>query len=153
MTPIGVVRAPWSEARGAPIQPRYAEGAEGTVEVFPAYREALADLDGFERIWLLYAFDRAAAWAPRVVPFRDTQERGLFATRAPPRPNPIGMSVVRLRRVAGGLLYLAELDVLDGTPVLDIKPYIPAFDAWPNARAGWFAAGRAPLTRADERFE
>ncbi len=151
LTPIGVIRSPHREAAGAPIQPAYA-AAEGRVIVEPAYAEALADLEGFDRIWLLYWFDRARPWMPRVVPYRDTRTHGLFATRAPARPNPVGMSVVRLLRREGRELVVGGIDVLDGTPLLDIKPYVPAWDAWPDARAGWLDARRAAREVADGRF-
>ncbi|MFW6163530.1 MAG: tRNA (N6-threonylcarbamoyladenosine(37)-N6)-methyltransferase TrmO, partial [Planctomycetota bacterium] len=141
--PIGTVHSPFAEARGTPIQPRAAEGAEGTVEVFEPYIAGLADLDGFERIWLLYWFDRAAGARMTVTPFLDGQPRGLFATRAPCRPNPIGLSCVRLLRIEGGVLHVADIDVLDNTPLLDLKPYAPAFDSFDVARTGWLGESHA----------
>ena len=96
LQPIGVIRSPYHAAAGTPIQPAYAEGSEGEVIVDSSFEPALADIEGFERIWLLYWFDRAGAFRPRVIPFRDTREHGVLATRAPCRPNRIGMSVVRL---------------------------------------------------------
>jgi len=137
---------------GTPIQPVFAHGAEGTVEVFPAHADGLHDLDGFERIWLLYWFDRAPAARLRVVPFRDEVERGLFATRAPCRPNPMGLSCVRLLRIEHTLLTVVGVDILDGTPVLDIKPYVPEFDAFPQSRAGWLENRAAGRVLADHRF-
>jgi tRNA (adenine37-N6)-methyltransferase len=152
--PIGRVRSPFREQPGTPIQPVFAERAEGTIELEPAYAPALAGLEGFERIWVLYVFDRAKAYEPLVVPYRDDRPRGLFATRAPGRPNPIGMSALRLLAVDGSTLRVADLDVLDGTPVLDVKPYVPEFDSFPGARAGWLARGRVRRRRrADRRFE
>ena len=150
--PIGVIRSPFAEPAGTPIQPVYAEGFEGTVEVFEPWRDALADLDGFERVWLLYWCDRAVGWQPRVVPYRDDVSRGLFATRAPGRPNPIGLSCVRLLSVEGSVLRIGEVDILDGTPLLDIKPYVPAFDSFPNARSGWFERSDTTRKTADDRF-
>lgn len=152
MTAIGVIRSPFAAQAGTPIQPATAGLAAGRVELFPQYAEALSDLDGFERIWLVYAFDRAGPWAPRVVPYRDTVLRGLFATRAPTRPNPIGLSVVRLVAVRGAVLEVQGVDVLDGTPLLDIKPYVPEFDAFPDSGAGWLAPGRSAVGTADGRF-
>ena len=150
---IGVIHSPFRDAQGTPIQPPFAEDAEGTVEVFPDFTEGLKDLAGFDRIWLLYWFDRAGPARLLVVPFRDTTERGVFATRAPCRPNAIGLSCVRLLSVAGNVLAIGGVDILDGTPLLDIKPYVPKFDAFPNSRAGWCdtmpPSGR---TRADDRF-
>jgi tRNA-Thr(GGU) m(6)t(6)A37 methyltransferase TsaA len=150
---IGIIHTPHREQAGAPIQPAFAEGARGTVTVLDPYVQALADLAGFERIWLLYLFDRSEAWRSHVVPYRDKVERGLFATRAPARPNPIGLSVVRLLSVEGGTLHVQDVDMLDGTPLLDIKPYVPAFDAYPDSRAGWLDVNASDRRVADNRFE
>lgn len=152
LTPIGLIRTPFKEPAGTPIQPVFAGDSEGVVEVFPEYADGLRDLDGFERIWLLYWLDRAPPPRLRLVPFRDSVERGLFATRAPCRPNPIGLSCVRLLGVRGNLLTVGGVDLLDGTPVLDIKPYVPQFDAFPQSRAGWLDRGGGQ-TIADNRFE
>jgi tRNA-Thr(GGU) m(6)t(6)A37 methyltransferase TsaA len=153
LTVIGVIHSPFREPAGTPIQPAFAQGAQGTVEVFPEYAAAIEDLDGFERIWLLYWFDRAPPPRLRVVPFRDEVPRGLFATRAPCRPNPIGLSSVRLLRIECNRLTVADVDMLDGTPVLDIKPYVPEFDAFGQSRAGWLDQHGAGRVRADRRFE
>ncbi len=150
--PIGLVHSPFSEQRGTPIQPACAEGSEGTIEIYPKYAPAVADLAGFDRIWVIFLLHRAGPYRPRVVPYRDDTERGLFATRAPSRPNPLGLSAVRLLEAAENVLRVADLDILDGTPVLDIKPYIPAFDAHPEARAGWFDQSQSRRERADNRF-
>lgn len=150
--PIGVIHTPHKEARGTPIQPKFAEGIEGTVEVDSQYVEGLADLDGFERIWLVYWFDRSPGMRLRVKPFMDDAERGLFATRAPCRPNPIGFSCVRLLKIDGNVLHVADVDMLDGTPLLDIKPYIARFDTWDVDRSGWQDGVEARATRADRRF-
>ncbi len=151
--PIGVIHSDHQQAQGTPIQPRFAEAYRGYVDLDPEYLDALADLDGFERIWLFYHFDRATQWKAKVIPFRDTVERGLFATRAPKRPNGIGISCVRLEGIQGNRLILSEVDILDQTPLLDIKPYVPMFDAYPEARAGWLDQ-RQPKGRneADDRF-
>ncbi|MCU0250515.1 MAG: tRNA (N6-threonylcarbamoyladenosine(37)-N6)-methyltransferase TrmO [Vicinamibacterales bacterium] len=149
---IGHVRSPFVEASGTPIQPVYSSGAEGEVVVDERYAGALDDLEGFERLWLIYWMDRAAAFRPRVVPYRDTQSRGLFATRSPSRPNPIGLSVVRLVRRDGHVLHVADVDILDDTPLLDIKPYVPEFDAHPHSKAGWLDAAAADRRVADDRF-
>lgn len=149
---VGRIRTPFREAAGTPIQTVYAPDAEGTVVVDEPFAAALDDLEGFERLWLLYWMDRVAPFRPRVVPYRDTRERGLFATRSPCRPNPIGLSVVRLVRREGRVLYVAGVDVLDGTPLLDVKPYVPEFDAFPSSRAGWLDACGADRRVADGRF-
>jgi tRNA (adenine37-N6)-methyltransferase len=151
LTPIGLIHSPYRQAEGTPIQPRWAAGIEGTVEVFPEFAPGLRDLDGFERIWLLYWFDRAREAQLEVVPYLDTQKRGIFATRAPSRPNSIGLSCVRLVAVEGARLRVAELDVLDGTPLLDIKPYVPDFDVFPVEHVGWYARARGTRI-ADGRF-
>lgn len=149
--PIGVIRTPFVRQQRTPIQPSTAGGAVGRVEVLPMYEAALRDLGGFARIWLVYAFDRAKPWRPQVVPYRDTVPRGLFSTRAPTRPNPLGMSVVRLVSVEGAVLHVQGVDMLDQTPLLDIKPYVPEFDAHPDSRAGWLESGNG-ATQADDRF-
>jgi tRNA-Thr(GGU) m(6)t(6)A37 methyltransferase TsaA len=150
---IGIIRTPFQEPAGTPIQPSRSGGAQGTVEVFPEYAGGLKDLDGFERIWLIYWFDRAPEPQLVVIPFLDDRQRGVFATRAPSRPNAIGVSVVRLLQVASNTLEVADVDILDGTPLLDIKPYVAEFDCHSVEKSGWF--DRAPLRRsvADGRFD
>jgi tRNA-Thr(GGU) m(6)t(6)A37 methyltransferase TsaA len=152
LKPIGVIHSPWTEAEGTPIQPAVAKGAEGQVEVFPQFQDGLQDLEGFERIWLLYWFHRAAPARLKVVPFLDDTERGIFATRAPCRPNPIGISAVELVSVRGNLLAVRDLDILDNTPLLDIKPYAPRFDHFQITRFGWLGEARAGREVADDRF-
>ena len=151
--PIGMIHTPFHAHTGTPIQPAVADGAAGTITVLTPYSDALDDLAGFERIWLLYHLDRAAPWRRKVVPYRDVVERGLFATRSPCRPNPIGMSVVRLLSVEGNVLHVCDADILDGTPLLDIKPYVPEFDSHPISKAGWLDQASSQRCVADERFE
>jgi tRNA-Thr(GGU) m(6)t(6)A37 methyltransferase TsaA len=150
--PIGIIHSPFKKPDGMPIQPVFADGAEGIVEVLPQFAAGLKDLQGFERIWLIYWFDRASETKLIVKPFRDSSERGLFSTRAPCRPNPIGMSPVRLLRIVDNSLYVADIDVLDGTPLLDIKPYIPEFDCFEGSKCGWMQNLRRKTTPADNRF-
>ncbi len=152
VTPIGVIHTPFKEAGGTPIQSAFAEGVEGVVEVFEEYVPGLKDVDGFERLWLMYWFDRVAGHKLHVTPYMDTQPRGLFATRAPSRPNPIGMSPVKLDRIEGNKLYIRDADMLDGTPLLDIKPYSPKFDYFEVSRSGWMDAVKEGSRTADERF-
>lgn len=152
MRPIGVIRTAHEAAEGTPIQPSYAGEQRGEVHVDPAYADALEDIEGFDRVWLVYVFHRARPFEPLVVPYRDTQRHGLFATRAPSRPNPIGLSVVRLLGRRGAVLDVAGADMLDGTPLLDIKPYVPAFDVHTPSRAGWLDEGRTDRRAADGRF-
>lgn len=149
---IGTLYSPYQTAAGTPIQSAYAGGAEGRVVLDPAYERALDDIEGFERLWLIYWMDRVGPFQPKVIPYRDDREHGLFATRSPTRPNPIGMSVVRLLGREGCELCVADIDVLDGTPLLDIKPYVPEFDAHPVSRAGWFDSAAVDRRRADGRF-
>ena len=150
--PIGVIHSPFHRAAGTPIQPSLAEGVEGTVEVFDPFAAGLKDLEGFERIWLVYWFDRASAARLVVKPYMDNMERGLFATRAPCRPNPIGLSSVRLLAVEGCRLRIADVDVLDGTPLVDLKPYVPRFDCFPVRRVGWLETAKESGGLADDRF-
>ena len=131
LAPIGVVRTAHAERAEAPRQPAAAAGSAGTIELRPGrhFEDALADLAGFDRIWVIFWFDRNPGWRPKVLPPRSTTGRkGVFATRSPHRPNPLGLSVLRLERIEGLTLHVRDLDLLDGTPVLDIKPYIPAFE-------------------------
>ena len=153
LTPIGVLRTPFKTQAGTPIQPRYSDGALGTVVLDARYSAALSDIEGFERIWLLVLLNQARPWSLKVVPYRDTKKRGLFATRAPARPNPIGLSVVEVVSVTPPEVVVRGVDFLDGTPILDLKPYIPAFDAHPDSRAGWLDAKTTDRTSADGRFE
>ncbi len=154
-SPIGIINTPFKEPKGAPIQPRRSRGAEGTITIRPEYVEGLADLDGFSHIILLYHLHLSTGFNLKVVPFLDTVKRGLFATRAPRRPNPIGLSVVRLEKIEGAVLHIKDVDMVDGTPLLDIKPYVPTFDDTVEFRTGWLenAARRAKETSADDRFE
>ena len=152
--PIGVVRSPHAQPKGTPIQPTAALGIEGTIELFPEYVDGLADLEGFSHLILLYHLHLAGSSRLMVTPFLDGQPHGVFATRAPARPNPIGLSVVCLRRIEGNLLYLSDVDIVDGTPLLDIKPYVPRFDAPERVRCGWLEQGVSRLGDAkdDGRF-
>ena len=138
-TPIGVVRGGGEFPQQAPRQSVYARN-EGFVELFPHrnFEQALEDLAGFARIWLVFVFDRNDAWKPKVFPpFGADRKVGVFATRAPYRPNPIGISAVELVKIEGLKVYIRNFDLLDGTPVLDIKPYIPEADSFPGSPAGW----------------
>ena len=141
---IGVVRSPFTRKVDAPRQPRAAEGVEGRVELDRAYEHAVEDLEGFEHVWVIAWMDRAGGYRPKVHPPRSEVRRGVFATRSPHRPNPIALSAVELVRVEGTVLHVRGIDLLDGTPVLDVKPYVPWTDAIPRSRVGWLEAeGRA----------
>lgn len=151
-TSIGMIHSPHLTPAGTPIQPSYATQCEGQVVVKPEFQEALTDIEGFERVWLLYFFDRAAHFKSHVIPYRDTIKHGLFATRAPCRPNPIGLSVVRLSGRRDNVLNVKGIDILDSTPLLDIKPYVPEFDVHLPSKAGWLDDKRADRRKADDRF-
>jgi len=150
---IGVVHSIFTVQTGTPVQPAFASGKDtGTVEVFEPFEEGLDDLERFDRIWLLCWLDRSGPSRMKVVPYLDTETRGLFSTRSPSRPNPIGMSAVRLLRREGRFLHVAELDILDGTPLLDIKPYSAHIDVFPAAEEGWLGERVQRRVEADERF-
>jgi len=146
LTPIGTIYSPFTEGTNTPIQPRFGRGVRGHIILKEPYVEGLADLEGFERVWLLFHLDRAKPHRMKVVPYRDTQLRGLFSTRAPSRPNPIGLSCVSPR------VDIEDVDMLDGTPLIDIKPYVPRFDAYPDAGAGWLDTRVEEREKADDRF-
>jgi tRNA-Thr(GGU) m(6)t(6)A37 methyltransferase TsaA len=152
---IGVIHSPFQTTEGMPIQPAAASGIQGTVEVFPEFAQGLKDLDGFSHVMLIYHLHKSVSYKLLVVPFLDTVERGVFATRAPKRPNPIGVSVVKLIRVENHTLHVENVDILDGTPLLDIKPYVPEFDHSQAIRIGWLeqARRRVRKTKADNRFK
>ena len=153
--PIGVIHSPFKQTKGMPIQPAGARGVAGTVEVIPEYGDGLKDLDGFSHIFLLYHFHLSQGYSLRVKPYLDDSLRGVFATRAPRRPNAIGISVVRLVGIEGCTLHIEDLDIADSTPLLDIKPYVPEFDSREVERTGWLAgkAERVAEVGADERFK
>jgi tRNA-Thr(GGU) m(6)t(6)A37 methyltransferase TsaA len=146
--PIGVIHTPYKEPRGTPIQPTGALGVEGHVEVFPEHAPGLKDLDGFSHIILLYHFHLSGGHSLTVKPYLDSEARGVFSTRYPGRPNPIGLSVVRLTGVEGRTLRIVDVDIVDGTPLLDIKPYVPAFDQRDGVSVGWLTGRAGGVRRA-----
>lgn len=155
--PIGYVRSPHTERHATPRQPGAGpRPVEARIVLFPGqrYEQALDDLAGFEKIWVLFWFHRNAGWRPKVLPPRGPRvRRGVFATRSPHRPNALGLSLVTLRGVRGRTLDLGDVDILDGSPVFDLKPYLPDMEAFPNARAGWLdAVIRAEADGAARRY-
>lgn len=174
---IGQVHSPFTTAMGTPVQPYAAavhqggaptwdssrdatkpvldvRGGCGSLQIIPEWSEALQDLDGFSHIWVLFLCHKGNAPTPLVTPYRDTIARGLFSTRVPARPNPIGMSCVRIRAVHAPWVHVCEMDILDGTPILDIKPYVPEYDHRENPTRGWLESPTATqgIMHADLRF-
>ena len=152
--PIGIIHSPFSEPKGTPIQPSAATGVEGTVEVFPEYAGGLKDLDGFSHVILLYHFHLSRQPSLEVKPYMDEQRHGVFATRAPSRPNPIGISVVRLFKIEGNVLHVRNIDIVDKTPLLDIKPYVPDFDVRDVEKTVWLEKNvhKLKTSKNDGRF-
>jgi tRNA-Thr(GGU) m(6)t(6)A37 methyltransferase TsaA len=153
--PIGIIHSPFHALEDMPIQPTSEASKPGMVEIYPEYIEGIKDLDGFSHVYLIYHLHQTTSIRLTVTPFLDTQPRGLFATRAPCRPNPIGLSLVQLDRIEANRLHIARLDVLDQTPLLDIKPYIPEFETGQQIRVGWVqkARGQVKNRKSDERFK
>jgi tRNA (adenine37-N6)-methyltransferase len=151
---IGVVRSQFTDPEGMPIQPKAAIGIQGTVELKTEFVPGLKDLEGFSHIILIYHFHLSGNCSLEATPFLDDTPRGAFATRVPSRPNSIGLSVVRLKGIRGNLLDIEDVDILDGTPLLDVKPFIPELDNRETDRIGWFAGKLHALetTKADRRF-
>jgi tRNA-Thr(GGU) m(6)t(6)A37 methyltransferase TsaA len=152
--PIGIIHTPFTNLEDMPIQPGGARSVKGKLVLDERFVPGLKDLDGFSHIYLLYFFNKVTGFNLTVTPFLDHTPHGLFATRTPKRPNPIGLSVVRLAAIEGNRLLLEDVDMLDGTPVLDIKPYVPAFDQPENTRVGWLTGHDDEVQdkRSDDRF-
>jgi len=152
--PIGIIHSPFKEPKGTPIQPASAKGIKGKIEIFPEYAEGLKDLEGFSHIILIYHFHLSKTSSLIVQPFLEKALHGIFATRSPSRPNPIGVSVVKLHSVENHVLFVENLDIIDGTPLLDIKPYVPEFDKKEIVKIGWLTKNINKLSTAkdDRRF-
>ena len=153
--PIGFIHSPFTDLENMPIQPAGKASGPGTVDILPEFSEGLKDVDGFSHVILIYHLHKVRRYQLTVTPFLDQQPRGIFATRAPTRPNPVGISVVKLLKIEGNRLYVDEVDILDGTPLIDLKPYVPEFDVRSDARAGWLekARGNVRTTVSDDRFK
>ncbi len=136
--PIGVIRSPFKEAKGTPIQAVAAKNVNGSIEVYAEYLSGLTDIAGFSHLILIYHLHLIKEPSLMVKPFLGDELHGIFATRSPQRPNPIGFSVVRLTRVENSILYIQDVDIVDGTPLLDIKPYVAQFDVRDHVKNGWF---------------
>ena len=153
--PIGVIHSPFKDIKGMPIQPAGAKGIAGTIEIKPEYVDGLQDIEGVSHIILIYHFHLAKGYSLKVKPFLDENLRGVFATRAPRRPNHIGISVVKLVRVEGTILHIEDIDVVDGTPFLVIQSYVPEFDITVEKKLGWLSkkVKKVNEVKADERFQ
>jgi tRNA (adenine37-N6)-methyltransferase len=151
---VGIIHSPFEDIKNVPIQPASAIGIRGSVEVFAEFDAGLKGLAGFSHIILLYHFHRVTDSRLILIPFLDREARGVFATRAPTRPNPIGLSVVRLLSIDGNVMQIENVDIVDGTPLLDIKPYVPQFDHYKVERTGWLTAAEGQIRRkkSDDRF-
>ena len=154
--PIGVIHSPFKDLEGMPIQPIGAKGIKGEIHLNQEYAEGLEDLEEFSHIILIYHLHLSNGHSLKVKPFLDNVNRGIFSTRAPKRPNPIGLSVVRLDKIEGTTIHISNVDIIDGTPLLDIKPYVPNFDKGEDEeiRIGWFEDKHqeASKKRSDNRF-
>lgn len=154
-SPIGIINTPFDSVKSIPIQPSADHDTRGWIEIYDEYAGGLADLDGFSHIYLIFHLHKCTRFNLKVIPFLDTVERGIFSTRSPARPNPIGLSVVRLVSVEKNIISIQGLDILNGTPLLDIKPFVPPFENADNIRIGWFAGkeDKIPGRVSDGRFE
>ena len=154
-TPIGIIHSPFTEPDGMPIQPSAAQGIKGQITINEEFIKGLDDLDGFSHIYLLYHLHLSNSYNLKVVPFLDDQLRGIFSTRAPKRPNPIGLSVVKLNRIKMNRLEIENVDIIDGTPLLDIKPYVPDMDENTHCRIDWLSkyVKEIKSKKSDKRFK
>ena len=154
--PIGIIHTPHTDVKDMPIQPIAAEGVKGYIELLPEFVAGLKDVEGFSHLTLFYHFHKISGYELVVTPFMDTEKRGIFATKAPKRPNAIGLSTVKLIAVDGNILHIEQVDMLDGTPLIDIKPFYPRYDNRENVEIGWLEKNKnLPIEklRSDERFK
>lgn len=151
---IGVIETPFKLKSGMPIQPYYGNGTKGKIVLKKKYVEGLKDLEGFSHIYLIYHLHKSKGFELQVTPFLDNKKHGVFATRAPKRPNPIGLSVVKLLNISKNVLAIENVDILDGTPLLDIKPYISKFDSYDTEKNGWIDSVTEKMDdiKSDDRF-
>ena len=156
INPIGIIHTPFNDIKGMPIQPLAAKGVKGHIELLPKYIEGLTDIEGFSHITLLYQLHRINEYDLIVNPFMDTEEHGIFATKSPKRPNTIGLSTVKLLGIENNIIHIEMVDMLNGTPLIDIKPFFSKFDNRANTQSGWLDnQGNIPIKelRSDERFK
>ncbi len=152
--PIGIIHSPFKEPKGTPVQSTGAKGIDGTVEVFPEYAEGLMDVEGFSHIILIVHFHLSKKASLKIKPYMDNQVHGIFAIRGPSRPNPIGISIVHLVRIEENTLHIQDIDIVDGTPLLDIKPFVPEFDIREVTKIGWLEKNvhKLSTSKDDGRF-
>ena len=156
LNPIGIIHTPHTDIKNMPIQPIAAEGIKGYIELLPEYAAGLKDIEGFSHLTLLYHFHKISGYQLEVVPFMDTEAHGIFSCKAPKRPNAIGLSTVKLIGVEGNIIHIEQVDMLDGTPLIDIKPFYPRYDNRENVKIGWLDKNKnLPLEklRSDDRFK
>ena len=155
LTPIGIIHTPFKTVENMPIQPSAAKEVTGTIEIFPEYADGLSDLDGFSHIYVIFFLNMVREPKLKVIPFLDTVERGIFATRSPARPNAVGLSLAELVSVKGNRIIIRGVDMLDESPIIDIKPYVPDFEICDNVKKGWFEGKthKAEGILSDERFK
>ncbi|HOP62680.1 MAG TPA: tRNA (N6-threonylcarbamoyladenosine(37)-N6)-methyltransferase TrmO [Spirochaetota bacterium] len=155
LRPVGEIHTPFKTVENMPVQPSAGREVEAEIEIYPEFAEGLSDIEGFSHIYVIFYLNRVKNHKLRVIPFLDTVEHGIFATRSPARPNPVGLSVAELVEVKGNILRIRGVDMLDGSPVIDIKPFVPDFDHCENVKRGWFE-GKAEMAvqiRSDDRFK
>ncbi|MBU8892160.1 MAG: tRNA (N6-threonylcarbamoyladenosine(37)-N6)-methyltransferase TrmO [Bacteroidales bacterium] len=152
--PIGFIKTPFKSKEGMPIQSTGAQGVKGTIEIEAEYIEGLKDLDGFSHIILIYHFHLSKTYELSIKPFMDDNLRGIFSTRAPKRPNPVGFTVVKLIEIKDNLVHIENIDVIDGTPLIDIKPFIPDIDSPDVQKLGWLQgkSDKMGVKKSDNRF-
>lgn len=154
-TPVGIIHTPFKTVENMPIQPSAAKDVTAAIEVFPEYADGLADLEGFSHIYVIFHLHRVRGYKLKVIPFLDTVERGIFATRSPARPNPIGLSVAEIVSVKNNIIEIRGVDMLNGSPVIDIKPFVPEFEDYTGIRKGWFEGKTRNASKivSDKRFK
>jgi tRNA (adenine37-N6)-methyltransferase len=154
LNPIGIIHTPFKQTAGMPIQPSGARGVKGTIELKPEFMDGLKDLEGFSHIILIYHFHKSKKHELIVTPFLDSKTHGVFATRAPNRPNPVGISIVKLLKIESNILYIEHVDIIDKTPLIDIKPYVPQFDKSSSVKTGWLEKKKRSVIfkTSDDRF-
>lgn len=153
--PIGIIHTPHTTVENMPVQPAARKDIVGQIEIFDEYREGLCDLDGFSHVYVIFHLHKCKGYRLKVIPFLDVVERGIFATRSPSRPNPVGLSLVEIVSINDRIITIKGADMLDGTPLIDIKPYVPDFEAAENIRKGWLEGKEKdiPGKLSDGRFK